>query len=101
MAAGTLDALRDALPDVARDVRLNLGNLLQGGQLETAQRWGVAIAVALAARDAPLARALIDARPPEVEAPVVDDARAAAALMATTASATSSARPPTPTCPPG
>lgn len=80
----TLDALRDALPDVARDVRLNLTNLLGGGALSAPERWGVAIACALAARDPGLARALIAARPAEVEDVVVDDARAAAALMAMT-----------------
>jgi alkyl hydroperoxide reductase subunit D len=44
-----LDAIREALPEAARDIRLNLGSVLQGGALSPAQRWGVAIADARAA----------------------------------------------------
>jgi alkyl hydroperoxide reductase subunit D len=80
-----LDALRDALPDVARDVKLNLGTLLAGvGPLSVEQRWGVAIAAACAARDRELADALTAARPAEVSGATVDDACAAATLMAMT-----------------
>lgn len=80
----TLDQLRDALPEVARDIKLNLQTVLGGGNLAPEQRWGVAIAAALAARDAELAGALIGALPPETPAGIADDARAAAALMAMT-----------------
>jgi alkyl hydroperoxide reductase subunit D len=78
----TLDELRALLPDAAKDVRLNLPAVLGAGSLAPEQRWGVAIAAALAARHPALARALIAA----AEAPpaVVEDARAAAALMAMT-----------------
>ncbi len=46
------------------------------------QRWGVAIASAVAARSPELRAALTAAAPPEVGAAVVEDALAAAALMA-------------------
>jgi alkyl hydroperoxide reductase subunit D len=82
-----LDALRDALPESARDLKLNLSSVLApGGALNAAQRWGVAIASAAAARSPALRTALeADARAelgPEAGAAVVDDAHAAAALMA-------------------
>jgi alkyl hydroperoxide reductase subunit D len=80
----TLDAIRDGLPDVARDIKLNLGAVLGGGALAAEQRWGVAIAAALAARDADLAHALQIALPAETSAGIVEDARAAATLMAMT-----------------
>jgi lipoyl-dependent peroxiredoxin subunit D len=80
----SLETIRDGLPDLARDIKLNLSTLLGAGGLPVEQRWGVAIASAFGARDPELARALIDARPAEVTDGTVDDARAAASLMAMT-----------------
>jgi lipoyl-dependent peroxiredoxin subunit D len=77
-----LDAIRDAIPEPAKDVRLNLQSVLQGGSLGVAQRWGVAIASAAAARNPSLLAALVEDAPGEVEPAVVDDALAAASLMA-------------------
>ncbi len=76
-----LDAIRDAIPDLARDIRLNLQAVLQPGALTPAQRWGVALAAAVAARNAPLRDAILADALAEVDAAVVDDALAAAALM--------------------
>ncbi|RAI42912.1 alkyl hydroperoxide reductase, partial [Rhodoplanes roseus] len=47
-----LEALRQELPDYAKDIKLNLGSLLGAGavpELTPAQRWGSAIAAAIAA----------------------------------------------------
>ena len=75
-----VEALRASIPDTAKDIRLNLQSVLQPGALTPAQRWGVAIASAVATRNIALRDALIaDA---EVGADVIDDAVAAAALMA-------------------
>jgi alkyl hydroperoxide reductase subunit D len=76
-----LETLRASLPDGARDIQLNLQSVLQGGTLTLAQRWGVAIASALASRSPELAGALTEAALAEVDPGVVDDAQAAAALM--------------------
>lgn len=75
-------ALSDRFPDAARDIRLNLQNVLQPGTLTPAQRWGIAVASAIASRRPDLARALAEAARAEVGPPVLDDAAAAAALMA-------------------
>jgi alkyl hydroperoxide reductase subunit D len=77
-----LDELRDAIPEPARDIRLNLQSVLQPGSLSPAQRWGVAIASAVATRNPRLRDAMIGDARVEVGADVIDDALAAAALMA-------------------
>ena len=77
-----VEALRTTIPDVARDIRLNLQSVLQPGALTPAQRWGVAIASAVATRNTSLRDAVIADAGAEVGADVIDDAIAAAALMA-------------------
>lgn len=80
-----IDTLREKIPDAAKDIRLNLGAVLKDGPLSPAQRWGVAIASAHAARNAALTQAILaDARAElgEGASAVEEDARAAAALMA-------------------
>ena len=78
-----VEALRDSIPESARDIKLNLQNVLQAESLTAAQRWGVAIASAVAARTPRLRDALIDdARAASVDEAVIDDALAAASLMA-------------------
>jgi alkyl hydroperoxide reductase subunit D len=77
-----LERLRALLPEAAKDIRLNLQSVLEGGALSPAQRWGVAIASALAARQPALRDAVLADAAGHVDAAVVDDARAAAALMA-------------------
>lgn len=77
-----LDALREQLPDAARDIKINLGNVLQPGTLNAAQTWGVALACAYASRHAPLTRAMLaDAKAAGMDAALLDDAKAAAILM--------------------
>ena len=77
-----LEAVRDTLPEAAKDIRLNLQSVLQGGPLTPAQRWGTAVAAALAARNPRLRDALVAEARREVEEAVIEDARAAAAIMA-------------------
>jgi alkyl hydroperoxide reductase subunit D len=77
-----LDAVRDALPDFARDAKLNLASVLGPGALGDAQRWGVAVATAAAARHRPLLDAMVADALATVGPAVVDDALAAASLMA-------------------
>jgi len=43
-----LEPLRAAIPDAAKDIRLNLQAVLRGGSLSEPQRWGVAAAAAAA-----------------------------------------------------
>jgi alkyl hydroperoxide reductase subunit D len=77
-----LDDVKDALPEAAKDIRLNLSSVLSGGALSPAQRWETAVASAIAARSPRLREALLAEARLEVEEAVLEDARAAAALMA-------------------
>jgi lipoyl-dependent peroxiredoxin subunit D len=79
-----LDAVRAEIPEGAKDLRSNLSAVLDAGTLAPSERWGVAIAVALASRSRRLAEALIASRPEEVTTKTVEDAVAAAALMGMT-----------------
>jgi alkyl hydroperoxide reductase subunit D len=79
---GATEALRATLPEAAKDIKLNLQSVMQGGALSPAQRHGVAVASAIASRSPRLREALENDAATEVEASVLEDARAAAALMA-------------------
>jgi len=79
-----MDALKDRIPDYARDLRLNISSVLtpQGAPgLTEAQLWMVALASAIASRNAELARTVeaeATARLTRIE---IEAARAAAAIM--------------------
>ncbi len=76
-----LNELRDAIPEPASDLRLNLQSVMAEGSLTPAQRWGVAVTAAVASRNARLRLAVLADARAAVAATVVDDAIAAAALM--------------------
>ena len=77
------EILRQRLPEECKDVRLNLSAVLtSASSLSEAQRWGTAVASAAAARCGELSRAIALDALAVVGASVLEDARAAAALMA-------------------
>jgi alkyl hydroperoxide reductase subunit D len=76
-----LESLRNAIPDAAKDLRLNLGSVLQPGALTREQIWGTAVACAIAARNPQLRQATVEDALAQVGPEVVEDAKAAAALM--------------------
>lgn len=77
-----IEKLREKIPDAARDIRLNLQTVFQATTLTPAQTWGVALASAIATRNSELQRAIFIEAQSKVDANVIEDARAAAALMA-------------------
>jgi alkyl hydroperoxide reductase subunit D len=77
-----VDELRETITEPARDIKLNLQSVLQSSSLTAAQRWGVAIASAIATGNVPLRDALLADARLDVDESVVEDAAAAAALMA-------------------
>lgn len=77
----SIDDIRNRLPEVAKDISLNLEAVLRGETLSAAQRWGVAIASAATSRNDPLRTAVLTDARREVNEAVVEDALAAAALM--------------------
>lgn len=78
----SLDTLKQALPDYAKDLRLNLGSLPDVQGLSPAQRWGSALASALASRHAETIRAVHAAAAEHLSEDEVRAAKTAAALMA-------------------
>jgi alkyl hydroperoxide reductase subunit D len=78
----SLEELRERLPELARDTKLNLQTVLQQSSLTSEQRWGVAVASGVASRNAELRDALLAEAQTAVGAEVIDDALAAASLMA-------------------
>ncbi len=74
--------LAETFPDVARDVRVNLQNVLQPGTLSADQVWGTAVACARASRNPALVQVIeTDARTAGASDGSLADARAAAVLM--------------------
>ncbi|MGE0408367.1 MAG: carboxymuconolactone decarboxylase family protein [Amphiplicatus sp.] len=78
----SLDALRDAIPDYAKDIRLNLGSLASETTLSDQQRYGAFLASALGARNAAVTRAIADWTADKLSPEAANAAKAAAAIMA-------------------
>lgn len=77
-----IEKIRDLMPEAAKDIRLNLQSVLQTSTLNKEQVWGTALASAYSSRNIDLTTAIQDEASKNVSAEVVDDAKAAAALMA-------------------
>jgi lipoyl-dependent peroxiredoxin subunit D len=81
----TLDAIRESLPGYARDLQLNLGSVLSttgAPGLDERQIWSVALAAAIASRNAVFTRDLQALAATHLDAAHVSAAHAAAAIMA-------------------
>ena len=79
-----MDALRDRIPDYAKDLRLNISTVLtpQGAPgLSEPQLWMTALASAIAARNGELVRTVEATAAQKLEPAQVEAARAAAAIM--------------------
>jgi alkyl hydroperoxide reductase subunit D len=77
-----MKTIRDRIPEYAKDLRLNLDALSKIESLSPRQVWGAALASALAARNDDLVRAVTEEARAHLDAPALDAARTAAALMA-------------------
>ncbi|MGA7537934.1 MAG: carboxymuconolactone decarboxylase family protein [Steroidobacteraceae bacterium] len=80
----TLEALRDALPDYARDLKLNLGSVLSSPGapgLTERQVWAVALGAAEASRNPAFAAAMGELSVGHLDDAGQTGARAAAAIM--------------------
>ncbi len=78
----TIDSIRDALPDYAKDVKLNLSSLLNDSVLTEQQRWGTLLATALASRNARLIAAVAGDAAQHLAPAAATAAKAAASIMA-------------------
>lgn len=77
----SIDALRDRIPDYAKDIRLNLGTLASESVLSDQQKWGAFLATALAAGNADVIKALAAEVEGKLSPEAITAAKAAAAIM--------------------
>lgn len=77
----SLEALRNRLPDYAKDQKLNLGSLATEPVLTEQQRAGTFIVSALASRNAEVTRAIIAEFGPKLSPEALTAAKAAASIM--------------------
>lgn len=80
----SLETLRAALPDYAKDIRLNLGSLAAEPVLTQQQLAGAFIASALASRNAMVTAALMAEFAPKLSPEALEAAKTAHAMMAMT-----------------
>jgi lipoyl-dependent peroxiredoxin subunit D len=77
----SLESVRAALPDYARDLKLNLSNVLGATTLTPQQLWGSAVASAIAARNPTLRDAVLEEAASYLTPAALAAAKAAAAIM--------------------
>ncbi|MEM1060969.1 MAG: carboxymuconolactone decarboxylase family protein [Planctomycetota bacterium] len=74
----------DALPDYAKDLKLNLKSVLRDASVTPAQRYGAAATAAIFAGKPDVAAAIVAGSEGAVDENVAEDAKAAASLMGMT-----------------
>ena len=77
----TYSELVDSIPEYAKDLKLNLGNVMDQSELTPQQAWGTAVACSLAARNRQLYRAVVAEAGARLSPQALFGARAAAAVM--------------------
>jgi len=77
-----MDTLKSALPEYAKDQRLNLSALLADTVLTPQQRWGTLLAAALASRNAEVIRQVATEAMTNLSPEAIEAAKAAASIMA-------------------
>ena len=78
----SIDALRDKIPNYAKDIRLNLGTLANETNLTDQQKWGAFLASALASRNTTVIQAISAEVAGKLSAEAITAAKSAAAIMA-------------------
>ncbi len=80
----TIDELVSVIPDYAKDLRVNLPNVLRQEELTEQQAWGTAVACAMASRNADVIRTLMSEARQRIPPEALNGAKAAAAVMGMT-----------------
>jgi len=76
-----MESLYAGVPDYARDIKLNLQNVLKQEDLTLQQTWGTAVASAIAARSARLTNAILAEAEKHLSPEAMSAAKSAAAVM--------------------
>ena len=77
----TIDALKNQMPDYAKDIKLNLSSLANDETLNTQQLWGAFLASALASGNAEVIRQIEEEAADNLSEQAYNAAKAAAAIM--------------------
>ncbi|MEH0973356.1 carboxymuconolactone decarboxylase family protein [Micromonospora sp. CPCC 205546] len=77
-----LDAIKAALPEYAKDIKLNLGSTIANSTLTPAQAWGTALACAVAARNPQVLREIAAEAGGQLKPEAIEAAKGAATIMA-------------------
>ena len=77
-----VDALRETLPEYAKDISLNLSSVMMQVELSEVQAWGTALACAINTRCDAVINAVTDDASQKLSPTELNGARTAAALMA-------------------
>jgi lipoyl-dependent peroxiredoxin subunit D len=77
----SLNQIAESLPDYARDLKLNLQNVLAQAELTEQQTWTVAVACTLACRNDALSRAIVAEGVSRLSPEQLNSAKAAFAVM--------------------
>lgn len=77
----SIDALRDTLPDYAKDQKLNLGSLAGDTSLTDQQKWGAFLAAAFATGEPAMIKAIAAETAEKLSPEAANAAKAAAAVM--------------------
>ena len=78
----SIDTLKSAIPDFAKDVRLNLSSMASDETLSDQQKYGLMVACAIAARNKTVCKALVAEAAPKLSEEALNAARSAASIMA-------------------
>lgn len=78
----TVDSLRSRIPAYAKDIKLNLSNVLEPHNLTEQQVWGIALASAIASRNPEVLEAIAEDAATRLSPEAQTATRTAAALMA-------------------
>lgn len=76
-----MESLYDLFPDYARDLKLNLQNVLKQAELTEQQTWGTAVASAIASRNSQITSAVLAEASLRLTPEALNAAKAAAAIM--------------------
>jgi alkyl hydroperoxide reductase subunit D len=78
----SIETLKSALPDYAKDLKLNLASVAAEAALTEQQRWGALLATAIASRNGPVIRAIEAEAQARLSPEALVAAKTAAAIMA-------------------
>lgn len=78
----SIEVIKNALPDYAKDIKLNLSGLMNEEILDTQKFWGTMVASALAGRNQLVISEVVDEATQHLSPEALTAAKAAAAIMA-------------------